>query len=111
MTESGPLQTVGEHRLRMTELEALANVRTVLELRAAGGLRCSGKTSRPSAATLRTAAEHLADGTVSALAQPQGDRRIQPDRADQGPTRRQRAQRGQTPPPGGRRHPDRTTVW
>jgi hypothetical protein len=62
MTDTGPLRTVGEHRVRLTELEALANLRTVLELCAAGALRCSDKTSRPSAATMRTLAEHLADG-------------------------------------------------
>ncbi len=58
----GPLRTVGEHRIRLTEPEALANVRAVLELCAAGKVRCSDKTGRPSAATMRTVAEHLTCG-------------------------------------------------
>ncbi|MGI9001173.1 MAG: helicase-associated domain-containing protein [Pseudonocardia sp.] len=48
--------------VRSTELEALANVATVLQLCAAGKLRCSEKTSRPSAATVRVVAESLAAG-------------------------------------------------
>lgn len=49
-------------RVRLTEPEALANLRTVLELCAAGQVRCSDKTCRPSAATVRTIADHLASG-------------------------------------------------
>ena len=45
-----------------TEQEAMLNLRAVLELCAAGELRCSEKTSRPSAATIRTVAEHLVCG-------------------------------------------------
>lgn len=52
----------GEHWVRLTEPEALANVRTVLELAAAGEVRCSDKTSRPTAATIRTVGAHLAEG-------------------------------------------------
>ncbi|MGF6885650.1 hypothetical protein ABIA39_007433 [Nocardia sp. GAS34] len=48
--------------MRQTEQEALANVRAVLELAAAGQLRCSDKTSRPAAATVRSIAGALADG-------------------------------------------------
>jgi hypothetical protein len=62
VTDTGPLRTAGDHRVRLTEPEALANVRTVMELCAAGKLRCSDKTSRPSAATVNTLAEHLAGG-------------------------------------------------
>lgn len=36
-----------ERVVRLTEREALANVRAVLELRATGKLRCSDKISRP----------------------------------------------------------------
>jgi hypothetical protein len=39
-----------EHWVRLTEQEAQLNVRTVLELCAAGEVRCSEKTSRLSAA-------------------------------------------------------------
>lgn len=52
---TGSLGAVGEHRTRLTEPEAQLNLRTVLELCAAGGLRCSEKTHRPSAATVYTA--------------------------------------------------------
>jgi hypothetical protein len=48
--------------LRLTEREALANVRAVLELCAAGELRCSDKTSRPTAAAIRTIDAHLVHG-------------------------------------------------
>ncbi|WP_229796388.1 helicase-associated domain-containing protein [Saccharothrix coeruleofusca] len=51
-----------EERVRFTEQEALANLRTVLELCAAGEVRCSDKTKRPSAATIRTITAHLAQG-------------------------------------------------
>lgn len=52
----------GEHRVRLTQAEALANLRTVLELCAAGEVKCSPKTGRPSAATIRAVDTHLADG-------------------------------------------------
>jgi hypothetical protein len=60
MSHAGPLCDIGEHRVRLTEQEAQLNLRTVLELCAAGELRCSEKTSRPSAATIRTVDSHLA---------------------------------------------------
>ncbi|MGH3866092.1 MAG: helicase-associated domain-containing protein [Pseudonocardiaceae bacterium] len=60
MSETSPLRDIGEHRVRLTEQEAQLNLRAVLELCAAGELRCSEKTSRPSAATVRTVEEHLA---------------------------------------------------
>lgn len=46
----------------MTAAEALANLRTVLELCAAGEVKCSLTTGRPSAATIRSIEAHLADG-------------------------------------------------
>ncbi|PPK63802.1 helicase-associated domain-containing protein [Actinokineospora auranticolor] len=45
-----------------TEQEALANLQAVLELCAAGQVKCSEKTHRPSAATIRTVTAHLAHG-------------------------------------------------
>jgi len=60
MSDASPLRDIGEHRVRLTEQEAQLNLRTVLELCAAGELRCSEKTSRPSGATVRTVEEHLA---------------------------------------------------
>lgn len=60
--EAGPLSAVGEHRVRVTEREALLNLRAVLELCAAGELRCSEKTGRPSAATIRTVGARLVHG-------------------------------------------------
>ncbi|MGH3569255.1 MAG: hypothetical protein ACRDRH_25180 [Pseudonocardia sp.] len=45
--------------VRSTELEVLANVATVLQLCAAGRLRGSEKTSRPSAATVRVVADRV----------------------------------------------------
>ena len=48
--------------MRLTSSEALTNLRTVLELCAAGDVKCSDKTARPSAATIRTIDAHLADG-------------------------------------------------
>lgn len=48
--------------MRCTEREALANVATVLQLCAAGKLRCSEKTMRPSAATVRVVADSLTAG-------------------------------------------------
>lgn len=59
---SGPLADKDDHRVRLTEDEAQTNVRVVLELCAAGRLRCSEKTSRPSASTVGTVAAQLADG-------------------------------------------------
>ena len=38
---TGPLSVIGEHRIRATEQEALLNLHTVLQLCAAGELRCS----------------------------------------------------------------------
>lgn len=48
--------------VRHTETEALHNLAAVLQLCAAGKLRCSEKTRRPSAATVRTIAETLVGG-------------------------------------------------
>src|SRR3712207_2011378 len=48
--------------VRHTEPEALGNLPAVLQLCAAGKLRCSEKTRRPSAATARTVAEALVAG-------------------------------------------------
>lgn len=45
--------------MRPTEQEAQLNLRTVLELSAAGELRCSEKTGRPSTATIRTVRSRL----------------------------------------------------
>ena len=56
-----PVRAADERQVRLTESEALANVRTVLELCAAGQLRCSDKTNRPTAATMRTI-DHLVHG-------------------------------------------------
>jgi hypothetical protein len=56
------MNETGEPLVWPTEQEAMLNLRAVLELCAAGGLRCSEKTSRPSAATIRTVAEHLVHG-------------------------------------------------
>jgi hypothetical protein len=49
-------------RTRLTEHDAQLNLRTMLELCAAGKLRCSEKTVRPSAATVRTITDNLANG-------------------------------------------------
>ncbi|MDX3588266.1 helicase-associated domain-containing protein [Streptomyces europaeiscabiei] len=51
-----------EHRVRTTEHEAQANLKAVLQLCAAGRLRCGEKTLRPSAATVKTVAEALSGG-------------------------------------------------
>lgn len=51
-----------EHHVRLTEQDALQDLRTMLELTAAGEVKCSATTSRPSAATVRVIAEHLAHG-------------------------------------------------
>jgi hypothetical protein len=48
--------------VRPTEQEAQLNLRTMLELCAAGEIRCSEKTGRPSAATIRTVRSRLASG-------------------------------------------------
>jgi len=48
--------------VRPTEHEALTNVHTVLQLCAAGKIRCSEKTARPSAATVTTVAGALQNG-------------------------------------------------
>ena len=61
-TQTGPLGSLGEHRVRLTEQEAQLNVRTVLRLCTAGKLRCSEKTMRPSSATLSIIVSHLARG-------------------------------------------------
>ncbi|MGH3779173.1 MAG: helicase-associated domain-containing protein [Pseudonocardiaceae bacterium] len=60
--DAGPLSAIGEHRIRLTEREAQLNLHTVLQLCAAGSLRCSDKTRRPTAATIRTLVSHLAYG-------------------------------------------------
>lgn len=60
--DGGPLTNVGEHRVRLTERDAQLDVRAVLELCAAGQLRCSEKTGRPGSATIATVASHLAHG-------------------------------------------------
>jgi len=48
--------------IRQTELAALANVRTMLELCASGALRCSVKTQRPTSAAMSLVTAHLVDG-------------------------------------------------
>lgn len=48
--------------VRLTESEALGNLAGVLQLCAAGKLRCSEKTRRPSAATVRAVGEVLVHG-------------------------------------------------
>jgi hypothetical protein len=56
-----PLHDVDEHRAPLTAPEALTNLRTVLELCAAGDVECSHKTGRPSTAAIRTIGAHLAE--------------------------------------------------
>jgi hypothetical protein len=56
------MSDVVEHRVRLTEQDALLNLRAVLELCAADEVRCSEKTGRPSAATMRTVGSRLVDG-------------------------------------------------
>ncbi|MDX3385429.1 helicase-associated domain-containing protein [Streptomyces niveiscabiei] len=51
-----------EHQVRATEHEAQADLKAVLQLCAAGRLRCSEKTLRPSAATVKAVAEALSGG-------------------------------------------------
>lgn len=76
MTAVVPLCGLDEHRVRLTEQEALVNLRSVLELCAAGQVKCSATTSRPSAATICTIDAHLAhgdfyaDGPIAAFAWP-----------------------------------------
>ncbi len=60
--ETGPLCNIGEHRVRLTEQEAQLNLHTLLQLCAAGKLRCSEKTRRPTFATIRTVVSNLARG-------------------------------------------------
>ena len=62
MTAVDTIRDADERQVWLTEREALANVRTVLELCAAGELRCSDKTNRPTAATIRTIDAHLVHG-------------------------------------------------
>lgn len=62
ITATSPLCNIGEHRARLTEQEAQLNLQAVLQLCAAGKLRCSEKTKRPSSATISTVASHLANG-------------------------------------------------
>jgi hypothetical protein len=62
MSDASLLRGIGEHQVRLTEQEALLNLRTVLELCAAGGVRCSEKTYRPSATTVCTVDSHFAHG-------------------------------------------------
>jgi hypothetical protein len=62
MTTVDSIPDADERQVRLTEREALANVRAVLELCAAGELRCSEKTSRPTAVTIRTIDAHLVHG-------------------------------------------------
>jgi hypothetical protein len=52
----------GDVTVRPTEHEALTNVRTVLQLCAAGKIRCREKTTRPSAASVTTIAKSLQNG-------------------------------------------------
>lgn len=58
----GPLHDVNGHRVRLTAPETLTNVRTVLELCAAGEIKCGAKTGRPSAASIQIIDAHLVDG-------------------------------------------------
>jgi hypothetical protein len=57
-----PSRKVDERQLRLTEQEALVNLRAVLELCAAGEVRCGATTGHPSVATIRTIDAHLAHG-------------------------------------------------
>lgn len=56
------MSSVTAHQVRLTAPDAIANLRTVLELCDAGKLLCSQKTGRPSAATVTEVNAHLADG-------------------------------------------------
>jgi len=62
MSDASPLRDIGEHRVRLMEQEAQLNLRAVLELCAEGELRCSEKTNRPSAVTVRAVDSYLAHG-------------------------------------------------
>ena len=55
-------ETAVSSTVRHMEIEALSNLRPVLHLCAAGRLRCSEKTHRPSAVTVRAVAEVLVAG-------------------------------------------------
>lgn len=71
-----PADASPEPDIRLTEQESLAAVAAVLQLCAAGRLRCSEKTRRPSAATVTAVAEVLpagdfyADQPITAFAWP-----------------------------------------
>ncbi|WP_291408106.1 hypothetical protein [Actinophytocola sp.] len=62
MSDASPLGGAGEHRVRLTGQESQLNLRGVLELCAAGQVRCSEKTGRPSAATIRMVSSRLVHG-------------------------------------------------
>ena len=62
MGSNGPLSAVGEHRIRLTEHESQLNLHTMLQLCAAGSLRCSDTTRRPTAATIRALVAQLVHG-------------------------------------------------
>lgn len=57
-----PRDAVPDGTVRLTEQESQANLQAVLQLCAAGRLRCSEKTRRPSAATVTAVAEVLCGG-------------------------------------------------
>ncbi|HEX7373937.1 MAG TPA: helicase-associated domain-containing protein [Steroidobacteraceae bacterium] len=57
-----PAPENNDPEIRVTDRAAQANLRIVLELCAAGRLRCSATTRRPSAATQNLIAEHLTGG-------------------------------------------------
>ena len=57
-----PVRDADEHQVRLTEHEALANVRTVLELCAAGELTVQREDQPPLGRDRRTVDAHLAHG-------------------------------------------------
>lgn len=61
-SDTAPLGDIGEHRVRLTEQEAQLNLHALLNMCASGTLRCSEKTRRPTAATIRTVVANLAHG-------------------------------------------------
>lgn len=61
MTSGDHVMVDGE-QIRLTAYEAHTNLRTMLELCAAGKVRCSAKTGRPSAATMAALSTHLVQG-------------------------------------------------
>jgi hypothetical protein len=61
-TENTAQDLAGKPRVRLTEHAAQADLRAVLRLCAAGRVRCSAKTLRPSAATVAVLAGVLQDG-------------------------------------------------